>query len=160
MVDLGDEGAARLAELAPALAHVGADGALADLGPVLLDEGLEDAPGGVALLARGLEVTEQPRVDQRMEGPERRGRAALGALSLRRDGRVERLATVRRCTRWRSASARIDSPSCSWSRLICSNSSTLDPIPSATSVSGSNGVGTVGSPSDGWGRLKRARWAK
>jgi hypothetical protein len=34
--------------------------------------------------------------------------------------------TVRRCTRCLSASSRIDNPSTRRSRLICSNSSTLD----------------------------------
>ncbi len=92
VVDLGHEGPAGLTERASAGVHVAADGPLADLGPMLLDEALEDAPGGVALLGRRLAIGEQPLVDQRMEGSERRGRAALGALSLRRDGRAERLA--------------------------------------------------------------------
>jgi len=38
--------------------------------------------------------------------------------------------TVQRCTPRRTANPRIDSPSRSRSRLICSNCSTLDPIPS------------------------------
>ena len=92
VVDLRDEGPPRLAELASAGAHVAADGPLADVGLVLLDKALKDAPGGVALLARCLAVGDEPLVDQLVEGPERRCGAALGTPSLRRQRRVERLA--------------------------------------------------------------------
>ena len=45
--------------------------------------------------------------------------------------------TVRRCTPCRTANPRIERPSRSRSRLICSNCSTLDPIPSGASRSSS-----------------------
>jgi hypothetical protein len=58
--------------LAPAgLAHVTPDGRLADVGAVLLDETLPDAPSRVALLLRRVPVGLEPAVDRRLPGVER-----------------------------------------------------------------------------------------
>jgi hypothetical protein len=54
----------RVTELAPALAHVIADRRLGDLGAVLVDEAPPDALRRVALLARRVKISDQPRVDQ------------------------------------------------------------------------------------------------
>ena len=91
-MDLGDEGAVGLSELAPALAHVVAHGALAHFGAVLLAQAFPDPLGRMALLAGRLAVGEKPLVDQRVEGPERRCGPPLGALALGRQRRLERLA--------------------------------------------------------------------
>lgn len=127
-VDLRDEHVARgQAHLAAPLADVITDGRLSDIDTVLVDQAAPHPLGRVALLARGVEVSDQPLVDDlavltqlRRTPPARR---ALG----RRNRRGERLSTARRCTPWRSANARIDNPSRSKSRLICSNCSTLEP---------------------------------
>ena len=62
-----------------------------------------------------------------------RERAIYQALVLRGGGTALASAcrTVRRCTRYLSASSRIEQPSTRASRLIAANNSTLDPNPPA-----------------------------
>ncbi len=127
-MDLRDEHvAARVPELAATPAHVVAHRRLRDVDAVLVDQPPPDPLGRVALLARHLEVRGQPLVDQPVLRAElfrrpRRGRRLGGGTD-----DASACLTARRCTPWRFASALIDSPSRSWSRLICSNCSTLDP---------------------------------
>ena len=113
-------------ELAAARADVPADGALGDVGALLVDEALPDPARRVALLARGLLVLGQPGADRRgMRADRRLGPDSTG---LRGGGTADARAwrTARRCTLCRRASSRIDTPSSRCSRRIRSNCSTLD----------------------------------
>jgi hypothetical protein len=113
-----------------ALTHVPPDLSLRDLDAVLVPQPLPHPLGRVALLARRPPVGLKPRVDQLTLRAQFRRRPPLRTLPRRRQWRLQRrpdrpaMHTVPR------ASASTDSPPRSWSRRICSNSSTLDPIPS------------------------------
>jgi hypothetical protein len=91
-VGLGHEGLTHTADLAPAGVHVLAHRDLGHPGPVLGHEPLPDAPRAVTLLGRRLEVLDQPPVNDRVVGAERRGPTIRRALARRRRRRLQRLA--------------------------------------------------------------------
>ncbi|MDQ3740467.1 MAG: hypothetical protein M3389_05930, partial [Actinomycetota bacterium] len=77
-------------ELAAALAHVIADRRLGDLGAVLVDEAPPNALRRVALLARRVDVGEQPRIDQLAIRTELRRRPRHRHATSRRQRRRKR----------------------------------------------------------------------
>jgi hypothetical protein len=127
----------RLAQLAPADAHIAAHLPLRNLDTMLVDEPLPDPPRNMPLLTRRLPINDHhPSISSRY-GPSFGAGRPTGCLRGGGNGEASACRTVRRCTPWRRAKSRIDSPSRSRSLRICSNCSTLDPIPSATSRSSS-----------------------
>ncbi len=85
----------------------------------------------MTLLARRIAIRQQPRLYHTAIRAELRRPLSTGARLTGGTGATSACLTARRCTPWRSASALIDSPSRSRSRLICSNVSILEPIPPA-----------------------------
>ena len=128
-VHLRDEHLARgVTELAPALADIVTDRRLGDLGAVLVDQPPPDPLGGVPLLARRVKIRDQPLVDQRAILTELRRRPRQPAPAAPAAAATPTpAAPPGDALHAAPPSARIDKPSRSRSRLICSNNSTLDP---------------------------------
>jgi hypothetical protein len=102
---------------------------------VLVDQPPPDPLRRVTLLARRLAIRFKARVDDRPIRASFGVGRPTGERFTGGTGDANACLTARRCAPCRSASARIDNPSRSRSRLICSNNSTLDPIPSGASRS-------------------------
>ena len=120
----------RPAHRALARPHVLTHRRLRDLGAVLIDQPPPDPPRGVPLLARRLPIGLKPPVDQRPIRPQLRRRPThRPPASPAAPATPTPASPPADEPHDRSANARIDSPSRSRSRLICSNCSILDPHP-------------------------------
>ena len=117
----------RQPKLATALADVITNRRLRDLDAVLIEQPPPDPLRCMPLLARRGQITDQPLMDSSRYSP---NLAPADDTGLRFAGGTEdsnACLTARRCTPCLAANARIESPSRSLSRLICSNNSTLEP---------------------------------